>query len=98
MKTVNFIEAVNSGRRFKLVDACTWYRVNNGKVQCFNFEGTESVDSRSCIQSTFINSRFELEEKEISLKELKLEKAWKKVWRTTAYPYELTELKKELGF
>ncbi len=83
MKTYNFIDAVNSGKRFRIVgmqsywDKCTEYSMVN-----FNLKQ--------------INSQFELEEKTITINESKFEDICNKVCYLTLK--ELKELKEELGF
>ena len=71
MKTVNFIEAVNSGVMFKRVGSGFWYSCdhkNNGAVM------KQFGDEKIIVCSDFINSQFELEDKEITLSESYLDK------------------------
>lgn len=89
-KTVNFIEAVNSGKRFKPVDLdknlypCTFCSLEEYDKDWFNFE--------------FINAQFKLEEKPIAITESEFERAWFETWGNVAFPFELTAIKKEMGF
>ena len=99
MKTYNFIEAVNSGKRFKPVDLDDhgWlytqeddedmYVMHDGYKQYMNLE--------------MINAQFELEEKSVTITESKfyeiIEKANCRNSNTTFTCY-ISLLAKELGF
>ena len=61
-KTVNFIEAVNSGKRFRPVGNTEWYEIINGSFAAKN----KDIEMRS---KRFFNSQFELEEKSITITE-----------------------------
>lgn len=86
MKKVDFIEAVNSGKRFRVFgkNKSPWLSVGkNGNIK----GGTAS--------KKMFNEKFELEEKSISVTESDFDKAWKKISVSTAYR---DTLKKKLGF
>lgn len=89
MKTVNLIEAVNSGRRFRPIGFDFWYYIQDGDIMLKGelLELCSSID--------FINSQFELEEKSITITESQLEEA---VDRNLNDDLNWTTLKKELGF
>ena len=94
MKTVNFIEAVNSGKRFRLPDSQIWYFVDdNGYVKYKNNGYSADVSDHHII---FINSQFELEEKKITITESEFDKAYDEATREPGFLR--TSLKKELGF
>ena len=90
MKTVNFIEAINSGKRFRFEKGECW----------FTWSGSCLVDSYSGdkypIKTSDINARYVIEEKSITITEREFNEAWEKVphLQTGA----ITQLKKELGF
>tara|TARA_R110000850_G_scaffold261047_2_gene388773 strand:+ start:66 stop:350 length:285 start_codon:yes stop_codon:yes gene_type:complete len=92
MKTVNFIEAINSGKSFN----CKWYNeqifsVNENNEIEFK-DGNESV----FISLDFFNSQFEIEEKEVTITESQFEDAYYRVFGTKKSM--CPGLKKELGF
>jgi len=96
MKTVNFIEAVNSGKRFKseFSSENNWLCVENGHVKA-------NGDCISISTTRFFTSNFTLEEKEITITESKIESLiynapmrLSMVDRQGAVDY----IKKELGF
>ena len=94
MKPVNFIEAVNSGKRFRPVD---WDR------EFYDWIDIDGVDQM--ISHNYFNAQFELEEKTITITESELEEKADKIYRETSdeyfsyYPEKyLNKLKKELGF
>lgn len=60
MKTVNFLEAVNSGKRFRPLGFSHWIEVKNDYL----FGDQEYTKSK-----VFYNCQFELEEKEITITE-----------------------------
>ena len=84
MKTVNFIEAVNSGKRFKYAGSTEFIGHNFGKVNIYGHE-----------LSKLINAQFELEEKSVTITESALEEAVNKYLEGDIM---WTSFKKELGF
>jgi len=72
VKTVNFIEAVNSGKRFRRSTFQIWYQVSSltGSIAWDNGKIIEAFDK------DFINSQFELEEKSITITESELDGVW----------------------
>ena len=104
MKTVNFIEAVNSGKRFKT--ACNnnrfIYKINSvGNLVHLSVDGCTWLDANSSKSRDFINSQFELEEKTITITEREFDKACEKYYFNNSDFNSETfaaVLKKELGF
>ena len=97
MKTVNFIEAVNSGVMFKRVGSGFWYSCdhkNNGAVM------KHFGDEKIIVCSDFINSQFELEEKEVTITGSEFDRCFNKyiVSNMLALDFDYNQLKKELGF
>ena len=99
-KTVNFMEAINSGKRFRTKDfpksqvMSMWHEVKEGFI--FEVNGGEFNISNP----SFFNAQFELEEKTITITETELDKARFKVLPignlTKDEKYKI--FKKELGF
>lgn len=107
MKKVNFIEAVNSGKRFRFIDRPDWHK------RC-DYSDYEAVDDWLChlVDCHFvdhcgsavleiINGEFELEEKEITITESYFYKALENVNCRNSHKSitcDISDLKKELGF
>ena len=88
-KTYNFIEAVNSGKRFRTLDMTySWLEVKNHQLVQDLMGDELHVEIAS-----IINSQFELEEKTITITESEFDEAWHKF-----DGYLVDKLKKELGF
>lgn len=96
MKKYNFIEAVNSGKRFRTKGSATWL----GK--CTKF-------SNITLTLELINAEFEVEEKTITITESEFNLAWEKLigWNDVDYTsksdgfkiiLDKAVFKKELGF
>lgn len=93
MKKVNFLEAINSGKRFKPVnqDDNGWLYIDRDDW------GSEYVywnGNKQFLNLDYLNDEYELEEKKIEISESEFDKAIKK-WRRTG---SMVTLKKELGF
>lgn len=84
-KTVGLIEAVNSGKRFRIVGSSSWWN---------------KFTKYSGISLTFdqINSQFELEEKTITITESDFDKICIKNTGNYICVGAMDYLKKELGF
>jgi hypothetical protein len=100
MKTVNFLEAVNSGKRFKVVNslfyrADLWYEVDKSKHLIYSDSGEKLQSLASSVD--FINSQFELEEKQITITESQMDDAIERVYSSDAH-LSFISLKRELGF
>lgn len=85
MKTYNFISAVNSCKRFKPV-GCEYY-----------FHYLSDWLDYGRVNPEFINSKFEIEEKTITITESEFNEAWKE---NSFRDYRQTrdKIKKALGF
>ena len=94
MKTVNFIDAVNSGRRFRQYTYESWLIVNKlGEI--VNFKTTIPIS----LTVKLVNSQFELEEQSIAITESAFNKALLgTIGGTTLLHVDVVLLKKELGF
>jgi hypothetical protein len=94
-KTVDFLTAINSGKRFREVNGHYWFSCdskNNGHIL--------KDTLKMYIGSDFINSQFELEEKTITISESEFDK-WVKFYMTDdchLNEREYADRKKELGF
>mgnify|MGYP003628041117 CR=1 FL=1 len=95
-KTVNFIEAVNSGKRFRQAKyAKGWYSFNRNDEMKY-VDGKDEV----YIPVEFFNSRFELEDKSITITESQLDEVYN---NHDIKDYDFVDdlflaIKKELGF
>jgi hypothetical protein len=89
MKTVNFIEAINSGKRFRPVD---W---DGG--EWVSLIGDELLIEAGDYTKCFFNSQFELEEKQITITESQMNDAIERVYSSDAH-LSFISLKRELGF
>jgi hypothetical protein len=88
MKTVNFIEAVNSGKKICPIDYSQFY-----------YTVKDLLGGDYTIQE-LVNSKFILEEKEITITESQFDKAWN-LASTEAFANFKSiphTIKKELGF
>ena len=96
MKTVNFIEAVNSGRRMKtdMIDLVN-YRFESAFREPWKMLKEISECNHIDAIGRIINAQFELEEKSITITESEFDMAYDK-YRTK--PLLRDNLKKELGF
>ena len=102
MKTVSFIEAINSGKRFKPVDRNDhgWFCTQiNGVDQGYVMHG----GCRQLASIKLIKSRFELEETKVLITESRFNEAWDRACCDYSKPDSETSawiniLKKELGF
>lgn len=100
MKTVNLIEAVNSGKRFRVVNS-NIYRSNmlyevNSKGYVVYSDDKKIVESLAA-NTSFVNAQFELEEKKIEITESQFEAAL----AANGYNHKsllTATLKKQLGF
>ena len=98
-KTVNFIEAVNSGRRFRAVDSETVTPKHRDKYVYISELGSflyHNVYSAKVVK--FLNSQFILEEKSITISESEFDKAFNKTSEQDSIETARMKLKKELGF
>ena len=96
-KTVNIIEAINSGKRFRPVDykpiiSCEWYYMEKSFGVLTNTNGCKVYPSVG-----FINAEFELEQKSITITEDEFDRAWESVFGFSNVR-DKTDVKKELGF
>lgn len=74
-KKVNFLEAVNSGQRFRPVNCSNWYGVtHDNSVRCLGVGIVLTVNHLD-----FYNSDFEIEEKSITLTETEFDEIFNKV-------------------
>jgi len=91
MKKVNFLEAVNSGKRFKPESYDEWFEIREGILRHGTFDDVEVE-----FHIDFFNLEFEIEEKSITITESDIEAAYLEC----SYPFRqgLIQLKKELGF
>lgn len=99
MKTVNFIEAVNSGKRFRRENNMLWLFWNSEKL---------GIESESGVLSNLniglINSQFFIEEKKVTITETELEDACKEsLNEMNSAPFNRNRtlfiiLKEKLGF
>tara|TARA_R110002012_G_scaffold97550_2_gene234330 strand:- start:263 stop:568 length:306 start_codon:yes stop_codon:yes gene_type:complete len=71
MKTVNFIEAVNSGKRFRTVDGQFWLAMHKEQVHIVgeNFKVPQILP----VDKYLINCEFVIEEKKVTLTESQFE-------------------------
>ena len=96
-ETVNFIEAVNSGKRFR-------FKSDTGANANFFYLNDNEVlkhkDGKTvCPCKTLIMGKFVLEEKSITISESELIEAWGKSFNYGKIRcVTLNQLKKELGF
>ena len=95
-RTVNFIDAVRSGKRFRPVTGesnCWWFFDQYGCLKRFNIplEKTSSLE----LHAHDYDQDFILEEKTITITESELEEAF---GNTYGHKIEPITLKKELGF
>lgn len=94
MKAVNFIEAVNSGKRFRRSSDSNWLYILNGSVMI------RGRAANICSMVDFINYEFELEEEKIEITESEFDYVCLKY--RSIYPARCGAfrdyLKKELGF
>jgi hypothetical protein len=95
-KTCNFIEAVNSGKRFRALSGeytDEWFSVDNsGDLK------SQDHHESFWIGKHFVNAQFELEEKTITIKESEFDKAWDNHLVKNDNCPSYVKLKKELGF
>lgn len=82
MKTVNFLEAINSGRRFRILGGGAWWD------KCTEY-------STIALKFKQFNGEFELEEKTIEITESQFDEIWA---RGIFFTSKKSKLKKELGF
>lgn len=99
MKTVDFLTAINSGKRFKtdIFIHCGWFWINkHGYLVC---ENDEYQDDTIC-NKEFINAQFELEEKSITITESEFDEAFNKCFMGHRKLMMLSkkDIKEELGF
>jgi len=87
-KTVNFIDAVSSGKRFYNDFTSRWFVVRNNRV----FDEEEGLTIAPTID--FINSDFKLEEKSITITESEFDEVFKNHTGLSTKEY----FKKNLGF
>lgn len=88
MKTVNFLEAINSAKRFRPIGHRRWVAIEDGDL----------VDISGYVKNKdFYNSQFELEEKEITITESQMDDAIERVYSSDAH-ISFISLKRELGF
>jgi len=85
MKTYNFIDAVNSGKRFKIHNQETYFK----DIKDVFSEG--NVFGNNCLLE-FINTKFVLEEKTITITESEFEAAY------LSYGNCFKNFREELGF
>lgn len=93
MKTVNFIEAINSGKRFRFEKGECW----------FTWSGSCLVDSYSGdkypIKTSDINARYVIEEKSIKITESEFDDVINNYFTYLRPKTEVVKnIKKELGF
>jgi len=100
MKTYNFIEAVNSGSRFRPanwsepIDGKGWYSVNNSTV----VYDDDLVKCRKLdIKTDVLNCDYELEENSITITESDFDKVTSEEFAKLSI-YTLEKIKKDLGF
>jgi len=102
MKTVNFIEAINSGNRFRVLNKCgmtsIWYEVKGGYL--YRSKSKERIESTDV---SFYNHNFELEEKSITITESEFDKVyadWVSALNMVNYHKESHKsgMKKDIGF
>ena len=103
MKTVNFIEAVNSGKRFRMVTSSgavseSFYWVaDHGDV----LRGDKETGDSQWANIRLIDAQFELEEKEITITESKFYKIIEELNCKNShksFACDVSDLVKELGF
>lgn len=93
MKTVNFLEAVNSGKRFKPDYESTWYYFQGDVLMRDGYVVDEFCKS-------FISSQFILEEKTITITESEFDDVFNNNFLRNGISIHLSfsDFKKELGF
>jgi len=92
MKTVDFITAVNSGKRFKNCAGCSWVEVVGGE---FSFVAT---GNRFIPNKFDVDSQYSLQEKTITLSESEFDKLWNNLIHDGRSMGLFHALKSELGF
>ena len=96
-KTVNFIEAVNSGKRFRIVGSGDddWLVIERHGYIYWKSE-------RQALTTEYINAQYEIEEKTITLTESQFDKAFSNHAKLYSYFHYTSErmgwIKKDLGF
>ena len=99
MKTVNFIEAVNSGKRFRpvnwveAVDGTEWYSWYDKQLIYSNERTNEVIE----ITKEILCWEYTLEEKKITITESEFNYAVERVYASETH-LSFIQLKKELGF
>ena len=101
---VNFIEAVNSGKRFrhvnwsKSIDGDGWYRWHENGL----FYWSDGASESQKITTQFLNYNYNLEEKTITITESQFDKAFSEHAKLDSYFHYTSKrmgwIKKELGF
>ena len=99
MKTVNFIEAVNSGKRFRPIGKWNggWHSCDcgdNGRVK-------QQTGGTVLLGRKFYNAQFELEEKSITITEGEFDRQYKRCISCHQGMVSIAtrnDFKKELGF
>jgi hypothetical protein len=93
---MNFIEAVNSGKRFRTTNMeNSWFVLSDGFLEQ-QHDGEGLLCNKLEIDKSIINSMFEVEDKTITITESELDKAYSKHANTSFNGYKC--FKKELGF
>ena len=94
MKTVNFLTAVNSGKRFRIIGTnAGWYEIDASEM--LYFDNNQVV---AC-SLDFYNSQFELEEKQITITESEFESAYLETYLDNLiFIDHISLMKKALGF
>lgn len=106
MKKVNFLEAINSGRRFRPInwnegiDGDGWYHVNNGVV-VFSQESVGIINQKFTNEVDRFNWIFELEEKSVTITESQFYKIVENINCKNSHKSmecDVMDLHSELGF
>ena len=101
MKTVNFIEAVNSGKRFGFVDRPKWHiDCDYEEYEYCEYLFAHLIDHCGDAQAEIVNGVYKLEEKSITITESDLENALIRVRREYEDVFAINQkaLMTELGF